>query len=129
MRDRFHGRILTEWFACADGMRRSSKGRQAKCRCGEKGSRYPALRAGITSEMAFGTIENLIGKSPIGSPSTCAHKGPSPFGSQIASVDFQASIPSKLRSFPSPSAGKAPRKRSRLFAEFVKIPNETSNRV
>src|ERR1700719_1285455 len=92
-------------------------------------SGYPVRRAGITSERALGTIENLIGKSPIGSPSPCAHKGPSPFGSQIASVDFQASIPSRLRSFPSHSAGKAPRYRSRLFAEFVRISNESSNRL
>src|SRR4029077_2655751 len=94
----------------------------------DESSGYPVRRAGITSERASGTIENLMGRSPIGSPSTCAHKGPSPFGSQIASVDFQASIPSRLRSLPNHSAGKAPRSRARLFAEFVRISNESSNR-
>src|SRR5215472_4101267 len=89
---------------------------------------YAAHLSGITSDSAFGTIANLIGKSPIGSPSTCAQSGPSPFGSQIASVDFQTSMPSKLRSLPSHSAGSAPRYCNRLLAEFVKNSNESSKR-
>src|ERR1700721_2892343 len=94
----------------------------------KRGFGYPPWRAGITSERALGTMENLIGKSPIGSPSTCAQRGPSPFGSEIASVDFQASIPSRLRSFPNHSAGKAPRYRTRLFAELVRNSKESSNK-
>src|ERR1700722_6301479 len=85
--------------------------------------------AGVSSDNASGTIRNLSGKGPIGSPSTCAKTGFAPADSHRTSLAFHILIPFMPRIFPSQSAGKHAKYCKRLRVEFVRNSNESSNNV